>query len=106
MELGVRRELFEDAYDVFQVKYESGVSNEAKHPDIPGMPSSALEARADSVGLILGPPISTQSDRHKVLYFLYYRHLNGTALKILLSTDLITHRVLIKSGTKPASNIV
>ena len=34
----------------------------------------------------------------------HYRHLNGTDLTDLPCTDLITHRVRIAPGTKPASN--
>ena len=34
----------------------------------------------------------------------HYRHLNGTDLTDLLCTDLITHRVRIAPGIKPASN--
>ena len=74
-------------------------------PEIPDVPSATLEAWAEDVGLVLGPLIPTQSDRHKVLCLLYhYRYLNGTDLKDLPSTDLITHRVRIRPGTKPVSH--
>ena len=66
-----------------------------------------LEEWAESVGLTLGPLIPTEAARHQVLcLFYHYRHLNGTDLKDLPATDLITHRVRIKPGTKPASNTV
>ena len=69
------------------------------------VPSEVLEAWATSVGLMLGPLIDTEAQRHKVLCLLYhYRHLNGTDLTDLPCTDLITHRVRIAPDTKPASN--
>lgn len=69
------------------------------------IPSDALENWATSVGLMLGPLIATEAQRYKVLCLLYhYRHLNGTDLTDLPCTDLITHRVRIAPGTKPASN--
>ena len=68
------------------------------------IPTTILEEWASTVGLVLGPLISTEADRHKVLcLFYHYRHLNGTDLTDLPCTDLITHRVRIKSGTKPSS---
>jgi hypothetical protein len=43
--------------------------------------------------------------RHKALCLLYhYRHLDGIDLTDLPLTDLITHRVTLKPGTKPANN--
>ena len=76
----------------------------------PSIPSDVgpivLESWASEVGLILGPLIPTEGDRLKVLTLLYhYRHLNGTDLTDLPCTDLITHRVRISAGTKPASNM-
>ena len=69
------------------------------------IPSSALEDWTTSVSLTLGSLVTTEAQRHKVLYLLYhYRHLNGTDLTDLPYTDLITHRVRIAPGTKPASN--
>lgn len=75
-------------------------------PSIPAcVPSATLESWASSVGLILGPLVPDETARHQVLSLLYhYRHLNGTSLKNLPCTDIITHRVRIKPGTKPASN--
>ncbi len=64
-----------------------------------------LEEWAHSVGLVLGPLVPTGAARHKVLcLFYHYGHLNGTDLKVLPCTDLITHRVRIKPGTRPSSN--
>ena len=69
------------------------------------IPSSILGEWATSVGLTLGPLVTTEAQRHKVLCLLHhYRHLNGTDLTDLPCTDLITHRVRIAPGTKPASN--
>ena len=74
-------------------------------PSVPNESSDVLEEWASSVGLMLGPLVPTPEARRKVLsLFYYYRHLNGTDLKDLPCTDLITHRVRIKPGTKPASN--
>lgn len=76
----------------------------------PSIPSSiapaTLEAWANSIGLTLGPLIPTEAARYQVLALLYhYRHLNGTDLTDLPCTDLVTHRVRITPGTKPASNM-
>lgn len=72
-----------------------------------GIPSEVLEEWATSVGLSVGPLVPTEAARHKVLcLFYHYRHLNGSDLRDLPCTDLITHRVRIKPGTKPASNTV
>ena len=71
------------------------------------VPSATLESWAESVGLVLGPLIPNEEAKHKVLsLFYHYRHLNGTDLTDLPCTDLITHRVRITPGTKPASNKV
>ena len=70
------------------------------------VPFATLESWADSVGLVLGPLVPGEEARHKVLSLLYhYRHLNGTTLKNLPCTDIITHRVRIKPNTKPTSHI-
>lgn len=64
-----------------------------------------LEGWAESLGLepVLRPLITTRENRIRVLRLLYtYRHLNGEDLKNLPCTDLMTHRVLIAPGTKPA----
>ena len=73
-------------------------------PDIDTSTSlQQLELWATSVDLTLGPLVPKEA-RHKVLSLLYhYRHLNGTDLKDLPCTDLITHRVRITPGTKPRS---
>lgn len=53
---------------------------------------------------VFGPLIPTYQDRVRVLQLLYqYRHLNREDLRDLPCTDLITHRVRIAPGTKPAS---
>ena len=71
------------------------------------IPDEELEEWASSVELVLGPLIPSQEARHNVLCLLYhYRHLNGTNLRDLPSTDMITHRVRIKPGRRPASNTV
>ena len=65
-----------------------------------------LEEWASSLKLepVLGPLIPTYHDRIRVLQLLYqYRHLNREDLRDLPCTDLITHRVRIAPGTKPAS---
>ena len=65
-----------------------------------------LEAWASDLKLepVLGPLIPTYRDRIQVLQLLYqYRHLNKEDLRDLPCTDLITHRVRITPGTKPAS---
>lgn len=68
--------------------------------------SGILKDWADIAELKLGPLISSEEARHKVLCLLYhYRHLDGKDLKDLPCTDLITHRVRIAEGTKPASNL-
>ena len=74
-------------------------------PSIPdSVPHETLEAWAESVGLVLGSLAPDKEARHKVLsLFYHYRHLNGTDLKNLPCTDLITHRVRIAPGTKPHS---
>ena len=67
-------------------------------------PPNVLEEWARRLGLekVLGPLIPTEADRMRVLRLLYqYRHLNGEDLSNLPCTDLITHRVRIKAGTKP-----
>ena len=72
-----------------------------RHPAV-----EVLEAWALRLGLekVFGPLIPTAADRVKVLQLLYqYRHLNREDLTDLPCTDLITHRVRIKQGTKPAS---
>ena len=52
----------------------------------------------------LGPLIETREQRMRVLRLLYtYRHLNREDLRDLPCTDLMTHRVRIAQGTKPAS---
>ena len=66
-----------------------------------------LEAWAASLELepVLGPMITTEEQRIRVLRLLYtYRHLNGEDLTNLPSTDLITHRVRVPPGAKPASS--
>lgn len=76
------------------------VRNVPKH--YPPLPE--LEQWATSVGLVLGPLIPTAADRLRVLQLLWqYRHLNREDLTDLPCTDLITHRVRIAPGTKPAS---
>ncbi len=68
--------------------------------------SNDLESWASSLGLepVLGPLIPTAADRLRVLQLLYqYKHLNREDLTDLPCTDLITHRVRIAPGTKPAS---
>ena len=71
------------------------------------VPLATLEDWASSVGLVLGLLIPSEADRHKVFCLMYhYRHLNGTDLIDLPYIDLITHRVRIKPGTKPASNSI
>ena len=77
-----------------------------KRPSINSdVPPSVLGDWATSVGLVLGPLITTEAERYKVLCLLYhYKHLNGTNLTDVPCTDLITHRVRIKPGTRPASN--
>ena len=71
------------------------------------LPSSEeLEAWAALLGLepVLGPLITTAEQRLRVLRLLHqYRHLNREDLRDLPCTDLITHRVRIAPGTKPAS---
>lgn len=65
-----------------------------------------LEEWATLLGLgpVLGPLIPTQADRIAVLQLLYqYKHLNGEDFTNLPCTDLITHRVCITPGTRPAS---
>ena len=70
-------------------------------------PLATLESWADTVGLVLGPLVPNEEAKRKVLsLFYHYRHLNGTDLTDLPCTDLITHRVRITPGTKPASNKV
>ena len=69
-------------------------------------PSEELEEWASRLGLepVLGPLITTSEQRLRVLNLLYqYRHLNREDLRDLPCTDLITHRVRIAPGTKPAS---
>lgn len=69
-------------------------------------PLEELEAWAIRLGLkpVLGPRIPTARDRLRVLQLLYqYRHLNREDLTDLPCTDLITHRIRLKPGTKPAS---
>ena len=68
--------------------------------------SEELEAWASGLGLgsVLGPLIPTPRDKLRVLQLLYqYKHLNREDLTDLPCTDLITHRVRIAPGTKPAS---
>lgn len=68
--------------------------------------SEFLEEWAATMKLepVLGPLIPTHQDRIRVLELLYqYRHLNREDLRDLPCTDLITHRVRIAPGTKPAS---
>ena len=68
---------------------------------------SVVEAWAASLELepVLGPMITTQERRIRVLRLLYtYRHLTGEDLTNLPSTDLITHRVREPPGAKPASS--
>lgn len=66
-----------------------------------------LEAWAMEKDIVLGPIIPSVACRYKVLCLLYhYRYLDGKDLTDLPPTDLITHRVRIKEGTKPASNKV
>ena len=68
-------------------------------------PFATLESWAHSVGLMVGPLVPDEKARHKVLsLFYHYRHRNGTDLRDLPCTDLITHRVRITPGTKSASN--
>ena len=69
--------------------------------------SEFLEAWAAQLGLepVLGPLIVTADQRLRVLRLLYqYRHLNREDLRDLPCTDLVTHRVRIAPGTKPASS--
>jgi len=67
---------------------------------------NVLKEWAEIAGLKLGPLIPSEGARHKFLCLLYhYRHLDGKDLKDLPCTDLITHRVRIAEGTKPASNL-
>ena len=71
------------------------------------IPSSVLEEWASAISLTLGPLVTTEAQRRKVLCLLHhYRHLNRTDLTDLPCTDLITHRVRIAPGTKPASNTI
>ena len=71
------------------------------------VPLATLEDWASSVGLVLGLLIPSEADRHKVFCLMYhYRHLNETDLIDLPYIYLITHRVRIKPGTKPASNSI
>lgn len=74
---------------------------------LPQHPSSQeLEDWASQLGLepVLGPLITTAEQRLRVLRLLYqYKHLNREDLRDLPCTDLITHRVRIAPGTKPAS---
>ncbi len=59
----------------------------------------------ESIKLKLSSLISFKKARHKMLCFLYYyRHLNDIDLTNLSSTNLITHRVILKSEIKFANN--
>lgn len=56
------------------------------------------------LGLVRGSLIPTEANRLQVLQLLWqYRHLNREDLTDLPCTDLITHRVRIVPGTRPAS---
>jgi hypothetical protein len=69
------------------------------------VPQDILTEWAQSVGVTLGDLIPGEGARRKVLLLLYaYRHLDGLDLANLPATDLITHRVRIAPGTKPANN--
>ncbi len=74
--------------------------------NLPQHPPQDLEAWVSQLGLepVLGSLITTAEQRLRVLNLLYqYRHLNREDLRDLPCTDLITHRVRIAPGTKPAS---
>lgn len=63
-----------------------------------------LEVWTEKLGIILGPLIPSEEERHKVLRLLYqYRHLNSPDLTDLPATDLIMHRIKLKPGTSPHS---
>ena len=65
-------------------------------------PLDVLEKWAEDIGLKLGPLISTDEDKHRVLMLLYqYRHLNSVDLTDLPCTDIISHNVELIPGTKP-----
>ena len=68
-------------------------------------PSHAeLLSWATDLGIVMGNLIPTHEDELRVLQLLYsYRHLNGTNLDSLPSTDLIVHRVRLTPGTLPYS---
>ena len=73
-----------------------------QHPSL-----AELEEWASKLGLepVLGPLITTAAQRLRVLQLLWqYKHLNREDLRDLPCTDLITHRVRIAPGTKPASS--
>lgn len=57
---------------------------------------------ANGLKIQLGSLIPTEEDELRVLQLLYsYRHLNGTDLDNLPSTDLIIHRARLTPGTEP-----
>lgn len=71
----------------------------ARHP-----PPEELEEWATEAGVSLGPLVPSQEARIKVLQLLHqYKHFNGNNLTHLPCTDIITHSVRLKSGTKPVS---
>ena len=72
--------------------------------EIRAPPEIDLEEWARSVDLTLGSLIPDDSCRRAVLELLYtYQDLNGTNLKDLPATTLITHKVRLTPGTKPHS---
>ena len=75
-------------------------------PDAPdSYPSHAeLQIWVEELKVQLGSQIPSEADELRVLQLLYsYRHLNGTNLNSLPSTDLIVHRARLTPGTKPSS---
>jgi hypothetical protein len=60
-----------------------------------------LEEWGASVSIGIGPRVFSV-DRKRILRLCYhYRHLNGNDLSDFPFTDLITHRIRLKPGTRP-----